>query len=143
MARRLSLWLICILLAGPCFAAPESTLHKHPAPNAIAHFSQESIRVGSLNLHRCPNAPAYCGSVLQALDPIGEVPGTIEIQFEYYLHIDTSQDPLEPIMAAEGGPGYATTGSSAEYLGLFAPLLDRRDLLLVDERGTGNSQALY
>lgn len=45
-------------------------------------------------------------------------------------------------MAAEGGPGYATTGSRDGYLGLFAPLRDRRDILLVDERGTGKSQAV-
>ena len=98
--------------------------------------------VGNLVLHHCPDAPAYCGSVERALDPTGAVGGTIEVHFEFYPHTDHSQQALEPIAAAEGGPGFATTGSRDQYLGLFAPLFDRRDLLLVDERGTGKSQAV-
>src|SRR5450631_1638875 len=45
-------------------------------------------------------------------------------------------------MAVEGGPGYPSTGSRAGYLTLFAPLLESYDVLLVDNRGTGKSQAL-
>ncbi len=70
------------------------------------------------------------------------MPGTIKIGFEFYPHTDNSQPPLEPIIAEEGGPGYGSTGSRAGYLELFAPLHDRRDILLVDNRGTGKSQAL-
>ena len=144
MASRLLLGLTCILSAGVCFAAPP-TLQKRPIAQqtiATAQTLQHSIQVGSLTLTRCPDAAAYCGSVPRTLDPTGIVRGTIDIHFEYYPHSDTLQDPLEPIMAAEGGPGYATTGSRNQYLGLFAPLLDRRDLLLIDERGTGKSQAV-
>ena len=46
---------------------------------------------------------------------------------------------LGTIVAIEGGPGYATTSSRSDYLDLFHPLLDRRDVLLVDNRGTGTS----
>ena len=55
---------------------------------------------------------------------------------------DRTAEPLEPIVATEGGPGYATTPSRGSYLQLFRPLLDRRDLLLVDNRGTGTSGAV-
>ena len=44
---------------------------------------------------------------------------------------------LEPIVAVEGGPGYATRASRDSYLDLFDPLMDRRDLIIVDNRGTG------
>ncbi len=44
--------------------------------------------------------------------------------------------------AQEGGPGYSTTGSRDGYVRLFAPLRDRRDILLVDKRGTGRSSAI-
>ena len=44
-----------------------------------------------------------------------------------------------PIVAVEGGPGYPSTGSKAEYRGIFGPLLRNRDLLMVDNRGTGRS----
>ncbi len=144
MFSRLSLGLTCILCAGLCVAAPPIA-HKRPAAQhalAATQSMRDSIQVGSLTLTRCPGLAAYCGSVPRALDPTGIVRGTIDIQFEYYPHTDTSQDALEPIMAAEGGPGYSTTGSRDTYLGLFSPLLDRRDLLLIDERGTGKSQAV-
>ncbi len=145
MTCRLSLSLACMLLGGLCVAAPLPTIHKRMPIKPIAQpmqALQRSIEVGSLTLHRCPDAPGYCGSVVRALDPTNQVWGTIAIQFEYYPHTDQSQPALQPIMAAEGGPGYATTGSRDGYLGLFAPLRDRRDILLVDERGTGKSQAL-
>jgi len=141
MLKRLSYPFVCVLLSSVCFAAPPS-LHKHRGIDPLPQSAQDSIVVGELLLHHCPDAPAYCGSVERALDPTGTVGGTIEVHFEFYPHTDHSQQALEPIVAAEGGPGFATTGSRAQYLGLFAPLFDRRDLLLVDERGTGKSQAV-
>ena len=58
------------------------------------------------------------------------------------MHHDRTQAPLEPIVAVEGGPGYATRASRDSYLDLFGPLMDRRDLLLVDPRGTGRSSPI-
>jgi pimeloyl-ACP methyl ester carboxylesterase len=45
-------------------------------------------------------------------------------------------------VAVEGGPGYSTRASRDSYLDLFRPLLRRRRLLLVDNRGTGGSGAI-
>jgi pimeloyl-ACP methyl ester carboxylesterase len=70
------------------------------------------------------------------------VPGTIRIGFELYPHTDTSKPQLETIIAQEGGPGYSTTGSRTGYVRLLTPLRDRRDILLIDKRGTGRSQAI-
>jgi pimeloyl-ACP methyl ester carboxylesterase len=98
--------------------------------------------MGAVALRACRAGTAYCGSIERALDPSGTVPGSIRVAFEYYPHTDYSQPPLEPIVAEEGGPGYGSTGSRAGYLDLFAPLHDRRDVLLVDNRGTGKSEAL-
>ena len=44
-----------------------------------------------------------------------------------------------PIVAVEGGPGYPSTGTRAEYRGIFGPLVRQRGMLLVDNRGTGGS----
>jgi pimeloyl-ACP methyl ester carboxylesterase len=41
-----------------------------------------------------------------------------------------------------GGPGISAIGQAAKVAGQFAPLLDRRDLLIIDPRGTGRSGAL-
>jgi pimeloyl-ACP methyl ester carboxylesterase len=48
------------------------------------------------------------------------------------------------IFAVEGGPGYASTNydSAKSYRAVFRPLLRRRDLVLIDQRGTGHSQAV-
>ena len=45
----------------------------------------------------------------------------------------------------EGGPGYASTNfDTAKSVGaVFAPLLRRRELVLIDQRGTGGSQAVF
>jgi pimeloyl-ACP methyl ester carboxylesterase len=48
----------------------------------------------------------------------------------------------DPIVVLQGGPGEDAIGSAGFYAQRFAPLLDDRDLLLVDERGTGKSGAL-
>lgn len=48
----------------------------------------------------------------------------------------------DPIVVLQGGPGEDAIGSAGFFAQRFAPLLDDRDLLLVDQRGTGKSGAL-
>jgi hypothetical protein len=43
------------------------------------------------------------------------------------------------VLAVEGGPGFATTGTQGAYLAMMGPLKRTRNLLLVNLRGTGNS----
>ena len=59
-----------------------------------------------------------------------------------YLHTDSSLPGLEPIVAMEGGPGYPSTGSAASYLFMIGSLRRRHDLILMDQRGTGASDAI-
>jgi pimeloyl-ACP methyl ester carboxylesterase len=89
----------------------------------------------------CGNG-ALCGSVSVPLDRTGATPGRIRIHFELYRRTDRSRPALGTLLAAEGGPGYSTTDSRSYYLELFRPLRDRRDVLLVDQRGTGLSGAI-
>src|SRR5258708_15844391 len=129
--------LLGVLLAAPPGARGASGDHHRksgtgeriPVQQSV---SRRTIQVGSLQLTRCPYAPAYCGVLVRPLDPAGQVQGTIGIGFEYYPRGDQSQAALGTIVATEGGPGYATAGSRAGYLGLFYPLLNRRNLLLMD-----------
>jgi pimeloyl-ACP methyl ester carboxylesterase len=136
---------ICLLaistMCAVCFGVPPRMARKIPHTQSPAALS-DSIRIGSQTLRRCLSGQAYCGSIERALDPTGQVAGNVKISFEFYPHTDGSQSPLEPIVATEGGPGYATSGSAGGYLVLFAPLRDRRDMLFVDNRGTGKSEAL-
>lgn len=94
-----------------------------------------------MELRPCPNVPAYCGRLDRPLDPTGAIPGRISIYFEFYPHRGRGRS-LGTLVATEGGPGYAATLSRDEYLGLFKPLRSRRDFLLMDNRGTGQSGAV-
>ena len=99
--------------------------------------------VGVEGLERCEGIPrARCGTIVRQLDPNDPAAGTIEIAFELHQASRTNRPLLGTIVAVEGGPGYATTDSRDYYLELFAPLLDRRQLLLIDNRGTGGSAAI-
>jgi pimeloyl-ACP methyl ester carboxylesterase len=52
-------------------------------------------------------------------------------------------DPrLGTILPQEGGPGYSSTGTRDYYLEIFHALRDRRDILIVDKRGTGLSSPI-
>ena len=46
------------------------------------------------------------------------------------------------LVAQEGGPGYPSIASLALWRGLFGPLLEDHDLLMVDARGTGRSHPI-
>ncbi len=118
-----------------CFLGLALVWLPHPAGAAPA-----TITVGRLTLSLCnTDYTGYCGAIQRPLDPSGAVPGTLTVGFEYYPHSKRSQPSLGTILPQEGGPGYSSTGTRDFYLGLFAPLRDRRDVLIIDKRGTGLS----
>ncbi|HLY58921.1 MAG TPA: alpha/beta fold hydrolase [Stellaceae bacterium] len=104
--------------------------------------AEARIKVGSLTLAPCEAAGTYCGHMARPLDPTGGLKDTIDIFFEYFPARDRSQEKLGTLVAAEGGPGFPTTGSAETYLKLYAPLRDRRDVVMMDYRGTGHSGAI-
>src|SRR5450432_1282815 len=100
----------------------------------------KTITVGELTLTLCrPHYTGYCGSIKQAIDPSGVIPGKLTVGFEYYPRSDLSRPRLGTILPQEGGPGYSSTGTRDYYLEIFDALRDRRDVLIVDKRGTGLS----
>jgi hypothetical protein len=103
----------------------------------------KKITVGSLTLKHCnPDYGGYCGSVRRALDPTGSVKGAINVGFEYYPRFDQSRAALGTFLPQEGGPGYSSTGTRDAYLNILGPLRERRDVLIIDKRGTGTSGAI-
>jgi pimeloyl-ACP methyl ester carboxylesterase len=133
--RRWSLTLGIALLNG--IANPAQ-----PAAGKSSPLSRpSSLQVGTLTLQRCRAAPAWCGALARALDPAEPTAATLAIHFEYYPHRAPGPS-LGLMVATEGGPGYPATESRDDYLALFRPLLARRDLLIMDNRGTGQSGAL-
>ena len=68
--------------------------------------------------------------------------GSLEIGFAVRPRDDRDSPSEGALFAAEGGPGYASTGSANAYVRLFGPLLENRELVLMDMRGTGRSGAI-
>ncbi|HEY1654120.1 MAG TPA: alpha/beta fold hydrolase [Candidatus Tumulicola sp.] len=101
------------------------------------------LLVGNLSLHPCSGASGYwCGTLTRPLDSAHRIPGTIAIGFTWLPHARSGSASQGTIVAAEGGPGYPSGASRAGYRALFGPLLQTRDLLLMDDRGTGRSEAI-
>jgi pimeloyl-ACP methyl ester carboxylesterase len=95
-------------------------------------------KLGSVTLHRCGEGQhGWCGSLNRPLDPGRPHGPKIGIAFHWLPASHPAKQPA--IVAVEGGPGYPSTGSLYEYHGIYSPLLRTRNLLLVDNRGTGGS----
>ena len=134
MFRRLIAGVACASLSWSPPAAPAARSDAAPAPVRIK-------RVGRMTLERCADVPAYCGRIERPLDPTGALGGRISVYFELYPH--TAEGPSAgTLVATEGGPGYPATESREDYLALFEPLRATRDVVLMDNRGTGKSGAI-
>jgi pimeloyl-ACP methyl ester carboxylesterase len=94
------------------------------APCRLADLTR-AARCGKLNVPENPDKPG--GRQLSI--SVAVIPAT---------HASALADP---IVVLQGGPGEDTIGSAGYYAERFAALLDDRDLLLVDQRGTGKSSA--
>ena len=108
-----------------------------------ATAAPNTLKVGSFVLSLCnTDLTGYCGAIERPLDPTGAVPGIVTVGFEYYPRRDKAHARLGVILPQEGGPGYSSTGTRYFYVGLFDPLRSRRDILIVDKRGTGSSDPI-
>ncbi|MET0839742.1 MAG: alpha/beta fold hydrolase [Marmoricola sp.] len=139
-----SRWAACVLTALACVAAglvDGTPAVAAPGPSPVAKAGP--TQVGSLTLRRCDVMPrALCGSVLRPWDPAHPGQGRVRVGFAYVPARDRTQPAVGTLVPHEGGPGYSTTGTGAWYARMYGPLLQRRNLLLVDQRGTGRSQAI-
>ena len=107
-----------------------------------------AILLGALALSAAAQADApclpgaRCGTVTVPLDRANPAAGTIGIAYALVPHTDTSRPGLGTIAPNPGGPGDSTIANAGLYTQALAPLRTRRDLLLIDPRGTGRSGAL-
>lgn len=83
-----------------------------------------------------------CGTVRVPLDRGAPGGRAIRIYFERYPRRQRARPAVSTVLSLEGGPGYSTAADRAARVELWRPLASRRDLLLVDLRGTGRSGAL-
>jgi pimeloyl-ACP methyl ester carboxylesterase len=91
-----------------------------------------------------PGLPsARCGSVEVPLDHADPAAGTTTVAYALVPRRDASKPSAGTLAFNPGGPGDPTIAHAADTAKMFAPLLEHRDLLLVDPRGTGRSDPLH
>ena len=88
-------------------------------------------------------SPFLCSSVRVPLDRADPSGRKIRIAFQILPAADPTAARSDPIFISEGGPGGSTT-ASRDFWGFYAlaTLNDTRDLVLIDQRGTGGSGAI-
>ena len=84
---------------------------------------------------------ARCGLMTRPLDPSGVEPGDIELRVAVIpaLNLTPEPDPLVPIA---GGPGQGSVQFYTAYYWAFEDVRRNRDILLIDQRGTGESASM-
>ena len=115
----------------------------------VAFSIAGEVSAASLELSDCrisagPGAPsmkARCGTMLRPLDPSGVEPGEIELRVAVVpaLNLTPEPDPLVPIA---GGPGQGSVQFYTSYSWAFEDVRRNRDILLIDQRGTGESATM-
>ena len=88
-----------------------------------------------------PGIKARCGHFERPLNPDQPAAGSISLSVAVVpaLTLGPAPDPLVPLA---GGPGQGAIQFYAAYRAAFEPLRRERDILLVDQRGTGDSAPL-
>jgi pimeloyl-ACP methyl ester carboxylesterase len=86
---------------------------------------------------------ALCGTVQRPLDPARSGPGapTIEVHFAVLPALARNKKP-DAVFFLAGGPGQSAIGLAGSVARLTGRLANRRDIVLVDQRGTGRSAPL-
>jgi pimeloyl-ACP methyl ester carboxylesterase len=110
------------------------------------------LSVGAVKLTLCSKSPAgYCGKLAVPLDHGAAGGPKINVAFTLYPATEVGVAAAKgTVVPVEGGPGYpsgesveyAVGGREAGFRAMYGPLLGQRNLLAVDNRGTGRSSVL-
>lgn len=92
----------------------------------------------------CSDLPgARCGSVTVPLDRANPRAGTTTVAYVLVPRREQDKPSLGTIVPNPGGPGTSTIDlTGKDFAAALDPILDRRDLLLIDPRGVGRSDPL-
>ena len=143
--RRAALPRVAVLVAGGLtviglVAATAVVPARAAVPWAQARAAAPgSARVGDVTVRRCAQVPlTYCGGLAVPLDYSSAASPDIHIGFRW-LPATGTRHSTGTVLAVEGGPGFASTGTEPAYVAMMGSLARTRNLLLVNLRGTGNS----
>ncbi len=89
----------------------------------------------------CPGTNQYgCAHLAVPLDPGGAAPGTVTLSIR--RHRAAVGEARTAVVALAGGPGQPAIPYAERFAEVLGPILDTRDEIVFDQRGTGTSQPL-
>ena len=94
----------------------------------------------SLEFEPCAGTPDYeCASLDVPLDPEARAPGALRLHVRRLVE---TRDGSQVLVALAGGPGQGSTRFIDDFADVLAEGLEDRQLIVLDQRGTGDSGAL-
>ncbi len=104
---------------------------------------RSSSDVAALEACRIPGVEreVKCGTVQMPEDPDSPSSRTIDVRFAVIPAVARNKQS-DPIFVFAGGPGQAATRVARQVMPVLAELNARRDIVLIDQRGTGRSNPL-
>lgn len=89
----------------------------------------------------CPETNDFaCGRLTVALDHSGQTPGTLTLAIR--RHRAPVGESKVAVIALAGGPGQPADPFATDFAELLGPIISTRDLIVFDQRGTGDSHPL-
>ena len=135
MCKRVSITVRTVIgILGPFLAAFPAG-----AEQPVRSLALEDCRINAGPEY--PGIKARCGRFSRPLNP--EDPGGESIElFVAVVAALTLEPATDPVLPIAGGPGQASSTFYAGTYGAFEALRRDRDILLIDQRGTGQSTPL-
>jgi len=145
--------IVIVLLLAAAVGWSVSQQHRgagSDASMAISAVAPDELHMGSLTLEPCdigrrgngtPTMRAYCAGVDVPEDHAAPNGRHIKLRVAL-VRAESAQAEPDLVTFLDGGPGGAATEDYPSIAGAFEPLRRQRAVLLVDQRGTGGSNAL-
>jgi pimeloyl-ACP methyl ester carboxylesterase len=129
--------LVAALLVSSCTTGPTPT--STPEPTAV-QVDRPRFETTDCWFEEPSGQDVECGYLTVPEDRRQPQGKTIQLAVARFKSDSANPEP-DPIVYLEGGPGGSPLRSlRGQFNALLAPLLDKRDLILLDQRGTGYSQ---
>ena len=129
-----------VLLALAAGASPLGAAAAEPAASTATAAPPASAALADCHLPGIRNA-VRCGKLKRPLDPSQPAGPQIDIHYVVAPALGRRKLP-DPVFLLAGGPGQGAISLAPQTLALLARLNNRRDIVFVDQRGTGRSAPL-
>lgn len=127
------------LASGPAASTPASTQTSTPTQASLPSSPAAPLQPCRL---RGVKTDAQCGKVQRPLDPARPDGPKIDVHFAVLPALARHKKP-DPVFFLAGGPGQSAISLAGVLSGPMNRLAMRRDIVLVDQRGTGRSAPLH